>query len=232
MTEAEQRAVKRQVTKSSTILAMAVAKLLLADPNSREGYGWEETGAMGCLCLIINRRLQTVVFRIYDIDSLKLTFETEVYHNIELIKVSDTFHAFELETHMAGLQYADAKECRKMASKFNTYVTKKYGRPKTAFKPAEATKSRGFLETLQSGWTTLGRRMGRTEEPEFEVVGDVMNFTHQYHVGVGRRSARRRPIQSLSPCMLHGYDAGFCSRDLCYLTAPRRILAISLVTLL
>jgi hypothetical protein len=104
--------IKENLPKHFTILEYANARIYLAQPDT----DFEFTGLEGCLCLLINRNIQSLFFNLYEYTRNNKELELELYTNIEKgyhIPV-DTFHTIEYPFGIIGINYANKIEAEKM----------------------------------------------------------------------------------------------------------------------
>ena len=63
LTDKEESLIKSKLPRCSTLLASIIGKLYIADPSDE--YEWTDTDCVGAISLIVNRRLDSVILRVY-----------------------------------------------------------------------------------------------------------------------------------------------------------------------
>lgn len=89
---------------TSTALAMAIVTLMSAAPDSEK---FEDTNLGGILCFIIDRKLKARFFRLYDINTNQLIFQTEIYVNIEYRQLRPKFFCYPIAKVLVGFNFAN-----------------------------------------------------------------------------------------------------------------------------
>ena len=62
---------------TATALSMAIVRIYAKDPSGE----FKSANLGGILCFIIDRKLKSRFFRLYDMNTFELTFQTELYIN-------------------------------------------------------------------------------------------------------------------------------------------------------
>ena len=90
---------------TATALAMGIARLYCRDDRGK----YKEANLDGILCFIIDRRLKTRLFRLYDINTCELIFQTELYVNFDetYVHITDKFYCFPLVKTVMGVEFAN-----------------------------------------------------------------------------------------------------------------------------
>mmetsp|Transcript_11191 Transcript_11191/g.12823 ORF Transcript_11191/g.12823 Transcript_11191/m.12823 type:complete len:742 (-) Transcript_11191:358-2583(-) len=188
LTSSELGLIQEYLGATKSVLSSAVARLHLAspDPSNRRPEPdsilntfpdlspkkWTNSNVVGGLVLVVDRENSSVLFQIYDLDSLELRFEYELYENIEYEKMNSQFHAFEMQDCVAGFQFTNGR----IASQFWQKVNK--SRP-VAAKTKEKKKGRfGFM-----------RRKSRKKIDDDEDFGRVVAVEHKGHMGLDENGA-------------------------------------------
>ena len=63
LTDKEEQLIKNKLPRCSTLLTSIIGKLYIADPSDE--YEWMDTDCVGAISLIVNRRLDSVILRVY-----------------------------------------------------------------------------------------------------------------------------------------------------------------------
>mmetsp|Transcript_6664 Transcript_6664/g.8722 ORF Transcript_6664/g.8722 Transcript_6664/m.8722 type:complete len:742 (-) Transcript_6664:1576-3801(-) len=187
LSSAELESIQNSLGQTATVLSSGVARLHLASPdptlknpepdsilrtfpnlNNRE---WTDSTVTGGLVLVIDRQNRSVLFQIYDLESMELRFETELYENIEYNQMNNQFHAFEMKDCIAGFQFADAR----VGAKFYAKVNK--SRPVVKSIKLKKSKGNGSMWNLRP----FRRKSRRKDSLE---IGEVMMVEHKGHMGL------------------------------------------------
>lgn len=178
LTDEENNAVFVLLPRRSVSLSTAVVQLLLTEsPMHKE---WNLSG-MGIACFVKNNNCRSYFIQVFD--SGDKIFDQELYTNINYETPLRSFHFFEADSCMAGLNFADEGE----ADSFKTVVQSKLNLRQPSYHdkkanntlpvPVTTVRSRSLdsLDTKQR----LSRRRGLTKED----IGMPSNFVHLQHVG-------------------------------------------------
>ena len=89
---------------TATALAMAMVRFYWKDYEGK----FKEANLRGILCFIIDRKLKSRFFRLYDINTSELLFQTELYVNFKThyTYICDKFYCFPLVKAVLGLEFA------------------------------------------------------------------------------------------------------------------------------
>lgn len=100
----------------STALSMAIVRLYYGEKQGK----FESMKLGGILCLIADRRVHSKFLRMYDINSNKLLFQTELYINFNATykELNDYFHCFPIEKMVVGIEFANVHD----ASSFKNLI--------------------------------------------------------------------------------------------------------------
>lgn len=153
---------------------------------------WTYTNVMGACALVIDRTLDTFLFRIYDLESMELRFEYELYEDIDYKSIDEKFHVFEMDDCMAvsvsffvgfsgvvanfnqGFAFANKDEAPKFLNKV------------TALKPS--AKNREAVDALKGKGKEKkkgGLFGGSKKEAQKPMqIGGVTNVIHNQHIGI------------------------------------------------
>ncbi|KAK2871840.1 hypothetical protein FQN49_002783, partial [Arthroderma sp. PD_2] len=132
LSDADKETVRRTVPKpSSKILAVAVARLYVALPNTQK---WTYTGLQGAAVLADDLVGHTFWIKLVDVSPAGrgILWDQELYDGFAYNQDRTFFHTFELEDCLAGLSFADEKEAK-------TFMKKVLEREKSASKETKAT---------------------------------------------------------------------------------------------
>ena len=104
---------------TSTALAMAIARFYW---KSDDGT-FKDAKLGGILCFVVDRKLKSRFFRVFDINTSQMIFQTELYINFPLsyVPVNDKFYCFPLLKAVIGVEFAnlnDAIYFKKLVGKF------------------------------------------------------------------------------------------------------------------
>ena len=87
----ELKKIRATLGNTSTILSSTVARLYIAP----DGVNWEYTGLVGALLFLVDRRYNAFLFQMYEIDTVDLLWETELYYGLNYESIAPHFHCFE-----------------------------------------------------------------------------------------------------------------------------------------
>jgi hypothetical protein len=189
VSDATKTAISKKIGSTASVLASAVVRLYLASPNPKANRkdpncilntwrdltdsAWKNTNIIGALVLVVDRVVDTYLLRIFDLDSLELRFEYELYEDIDYKELDKQFHAFEMDDCVAGLAFAMAEEAPKFLSKVN------------ALKPSSKSNAVDALKgNKKKTNSTRGGLFGRKKKPELKPqISSVTNVVHTQHIG-------------------------------------------------
>jgi len=188
--DSEKSALAKKVGSTASIMASSVVKLYLASPNPKANKKdpnsvlksfpdlsdsqWKYTNVMGALVLVVDRVLDTFLFRIYDLEHPhELRFEYELYEDIEYKALDPQFHSFEMDDCVGGFSFSNKDEAPKFLSKVNAL------RPTSKSGAIDALKGK---KKEKSGWFSSGSKK-KEKLPEIS-VSTVTNVTHTQHIGI------------------------------------------------
>jgi hypothetical protein len=105
---------------TSTALAMAIVNLYSADDNGH----FKDANLGGILCFVVDRKLKSRFFRLYDMNTSELLFQSELYVNISenYRALRDKFYCFSLNKTIVAFQFAnlhDAMYFKKLVDQFS-----------------------------------------------------------------------------------------------------------------
>ena len=105
---------------TSTALAMAIVNLYSADDNGH----FKDANLGGILCFVVDRKLKSRFFRLYDMNTSELLFQSELYVNISenYRALRDKFYCFSLHKTIVAFQFAnlhDAMYFKKLVDQFS-----------------------------------------------------------------------------------------------------------------
>ncbi|EFE39459.1 hypothetical protein TRV_05856 [Trichophyton verrucosum HKI 0517] len=178
LSDADKETVRRTVPKpSSKILAVAVARLYVALPNTHK---WIYTGLQGAAVLANDLVGHTFWIKLVDVSPAGrgILWDQEIYDGFAYNQDRTFFHTFELEDCLAGLSFADEKEAK-------TFLKKVTEREKSASKETKATPfsaARGQTPTPVSNGKSHSR------------FGRVGSLLHGH-----RSSSAPNPAESIIP---------------------------------
>lgn len=91
---------------------MAIVRLYTSTSQGGLGSGSLEFVSMqlgGILCFVVDRRRRTYHLRLFDINTLRLTFQLEIYINMHKLyrEVKPGFHCFPVPEMVIGIEYSD-----------------------------------------------------------------------------------------------------------------------------
>jgi hypothetical protein len=192
LSEAEKAAMAKKVGNTASIMISSVVRLYLASPNPKAKKSdpdsvlrsfpdlsdsqWKYTNVMGALVLVMDRTLQTFLFRIYDMDAPhEMRFEFELYEDIEYKALDLQFHSFEMEDCVGGFSFCNKDEAPKFLSKVN------------ALKPSAKDNAIDALKGQQKSGGGLGlfaSFRGKEKKPVAPQVSGVVNVVHTQHIGI------------------------------------------------
>src|SRR4051812_24589399 len=110
VSERELKQLASMLPTTSSIMASAIAKLLLSSPNPKvsrndpnsifasfphiSSNDWSDTGVVGALCLVVDRANDSILLQMYDLGAMLKRFEFEIYYDMEYLSLDPAFHAF------------------------------------------------------------------------------------------------------------------------------------------
>ncbi len=97
-------ATMKGIEPTSTALSMAIVTLMSAAPDSET---FEQTNLGGILCFVIDRKLRARFFRLYDINTNHLVFQSEVYPNLDYRQLRPKFYCFSIAKALIGFNFAN-----------------------------------------------------------------------------------------------------------------------------
>ncbi|KAH9258185.1 hypothetical protein BASA81_003769 [Batrachochytrium salamandrivorans] len=189
----EKSALAKKVGSTASIIITSVVRFYLASPNPKAKKNdpnsviknfpdisdrqWKFTNVVGALVLLVDRTLDTFLFRIYDLEGEhELRFEYELYEDIEYKALDVQFHAFEMDDCVGGFSFANKEEAPKFLSKVNAL------KPTSKGGAVDALKGKKKPAASGGGGGLFGKKP--KPKPVMEVSA-VINVTHTQHVGVG-----------------------------------------------
>jgi len=213
LTEKELKHLVSLMPQTSSIMASAVAKLMLASPNPRANRSdpstifasfphlssndWSNTGVCGALVLVVDRAKDSVLFQIYDLEGMLKRFEYEVYYDMEYQSLDPSFHAFEMEECIAGFSFSSRDIARKFLAKVRALTPTTLDRISTLTPGSSEAKKKGLFASKQKPVQISG----------------VVNVVHKQHVGVMNDGAL--DLNTVSPEWRQLFkQAGVKKRDL------------------
>ena len=148
---------------TSTALAMAIARFYWRDDKEEDGK-FKEANLGGILCFIIDRKLKSRFFRLYDINTSELLFQTELFVNFanNFTYICDKFYCFPLVKAVLGVEFAnlnDALYFKRLIDKFcfrgqpikaKIEEEKKYG-----VQRYKLSEPGFFVQKKQNGWNPV-----------------------------------------------------------------------------
>jgi WH1 domain len=98
--------INNKLSDSSTVISSAYAKLYTTDNKSGQ---WKDSLLFGVLVIIVERTLQTVLIRLYDLEKFEMVFETELYYNFASFyhRLSKLFYHFPVTGGHIGFSFSD-----------------------------------------------------------------------------------------------------------------------------
>lgn len=80
----------------------------------------------GILCIVVDRRLHSRFFRLYDINTSELLFQAELYVNFSknYRELNDYFYCFPHEKVIVGIQFANVHDASLFRNLVQTYSFK------------------------------------------------------------------------------------------------------------
>ncbi len=102
----------------STAMKSVIAALYLAQNDNVLKY----TNIVGLLQLDMDRKLKSKCLRMYNLDTLKLAFEVELYYDFanHYTKLDDKFYYFDYPVGTVGFLFRTKEEAEIMLSKIKT----------------------------------------------------------------------------------------------------------------
>lgn len=192
LSEREVRKLSQMLPPTSSIMATAIAKLLLTSPNPRvnrndsssiyasfphlNSNDWSDTGVFGGLVLVVDRATEAVLLQIYDLDAMLKRFEFEIYYDMEYQSLDPSFHSFEMEECVAGLSFSSREIARKFLAKVR------------AMTPESSSRIMGSSVSGTPGASEQKKKAGffssaPPKQKPLQISG-VTNVVHHQHVGV------------------------------------------------
>jgi len=190
--DSEKAALAKKVGSTASIMSSSFVKLYLASPNPKANKKdpncvlknfpdltdtqWKFTNVMGALVLLVDRVLDTFLFRIYDLEHPhELRFEYELYEDIEYKALDPQFHCFEMDDCMGGFSFCNKEEAGRFLSKVNAL------KPSAKNNAVDALK--GKKKEKKSGGGFFGTGSKKKDKQEV-TVSAVTNVTHTQHIGI------------------------------------------------
>lgn len=115
--------------------------------------GWVYTRVAGAVVFVVDRDMDTCLIQIYDVVGHVLRFQFETYLNLEYLELEPTFHAFELDDCVAGINFANGEEAKRFyykvigllpRSKHGAKVKSECLKPSPGMAPAPKQTSRSM----------------------------------------------------------------------------------------
>mmetsp|Transcript_20061 Transcript_20061/g.22712 ORF Transcript_20061/g.22712 Transcript_20061/m.22712 type:complete len:594 (+) Transcript_20061:49-1830(+) len=184
ITETQSKKISQLITEQCTLLCTAVIKLYTSSGKEPK---WVDSTLIGGLCLIVDRKLKAKVFRMFELNTYDLLFETELYEDFKehYHELNEYFHCFEIDGGYVGFSFSDSKDASKFKTQINLYSDK--GEREIEI---EHTQSAPLRETdkkkKKGGWFNLFRKKKRDEEEEDEkfefVISKPTMVQHNDHI--------------------------------------------------
>ena len=110
--------IKKSKPGTSTTMRSAIVGLFTADAEGELRY----SNCIGLLQLDIDRQLKTQLLRLYNIETIAIVFEVELYYGFakHYKMISSTFYTFEYPRGMIGLLFRNKDEAELMKVKIQT----------------------------------------------------------------------------------------------------------------
>ncbi|OMJ91681.1 hypothetical protein SteCoe_5708 [Stentor coeruleus] len=117
--------INEKLSDTSTIISSAYAKIYSNDFKSTV---WKDSQLSGVIVLIVERSLQTVLIRLYDIDKFEMVFETEMYYNFKshCSKLSPEFYSFPISGGQLGINFVDSSSGTEFFKYISIYSPKEH----------------------------------------------------------------------------------------------------------
>lgn len=190
LTDKEESLIKSKLPRCSTLLASVIGKLYIADPSAE--YEWIDTDCYGAIALVVNRRLNSVILRVYDVRSkCEVRFEYEMYFGVTYQVLKPCFHCFEMERHMLGLAFTDSEEADAFANKFQALVVngkaklrkdKQYSNDAFSMNRSSPDQPKSLTQRLKGMYSRLNKKGNANEV----VLGEVTSVEHVAHIGIDK----------------------------------------------
>lgn len=126
-----------RIERGMTVIGTAIAQLYLASPNEQAPANneilvvlsklpprtWKFTNIEGAL-LFVQDPSGNCYFRMYDLSSYEKRFEYELYDNMDYVRLSPNFHAFEMEDCVCGLNFSSSEVSTRFLGKVRNFQPK------------------------------------------------------------------------------------------------------------
>jgi hypothetical protein len=139
---------------------------------------------------VVNRRLDSVIIRLYDVNSnAEIRFEYEAYYGIQYKVLKPCFHCFEMESHMLGLAFADPDAADTFACRFEALVVNGKAKPRKdkrysddAFSSSSSKDSKTLTQRLKGMYSKLTSNRNNDEV----ILSEVTSVEHVAHIGMDK----------------------------------------------
>lgn len=150
---------------------MAIVELTSAGP---ENSSFGETGLGGILCLVVDRKMKSRFFRLYDINTSQLIFQSELYVNIaeQYREVRPKFYCYPIQKTIVGFNFANLLDAMCFSNLVQQFSFK--GDPKQVTKDEKkclglntgVTKPGFFGMKVYPGWNPVTQTFNLKKMPE------------------------------------------------------------------
>jgi len=120
LSESERRSAEDVLGPSCVCHCSAVARLYTAYPGSSQ---WNYAN-MGAMIICSDRTYNNYFLRMVDLQSMQVVFEQEFYNNFLYSNPRPYFHAFETDSEVAGISFADQQEAQRFLTSVMTCKSK------------------------------------------------------------------------------------------------------------
>ncbi len=168
---------------SSDFKASAPARLYVST-----GHAWEYTGYSGIVCLTMDPKLSAAFLSFIDLKSKRCVLVQEAYNNFEYKELSPFMHAFEGDSAVYGLNFAESFDAKLFTTTTKGLISicnQPAPAAKTVTKPSSTAAKH---ETKSSGGGFGAKLTGlfggkKEEERKRPVISGAKNFVHVSHLG-------------------------------------------------
>jgi Wiskott-Aldrich syndrome protein len=157
-------------------LSHTIARLLLATPNQ---HTWNNTKLAGALVLVIDRKRECKLIRLYDINTWQVLFDEELYVGSKYEAPLPYFHTFEIPNGYAGLDFPVEQQAEQFWTKVQQMIPKHATAPSlVSVQPASNQSTRKGLGLLNF----FGFEDNSAQEKP-SIISKPSNVQHLQHIG-------------------------------------------------
>lgn len=187
LTSAEKQNVQRTLGNSASAMYSTIARLFFCSVEDcgRGVQGWRYSGLWGIVVPVFDRSPPASRhIKLLDFQTLEVRFNQELYESVNYQLLDPTFHAFEFDHGMVGLQFSDAMEANEFADKLRSIIP---SRPIIAGTPS--SNNAYYPNNLHRGASFMSRLFQKS--PSINPGAQVSQptaFQHVVHIGYDSES--------------------------------------------